>query len=52
MDWQLVAIWILVAAVVVWFFRDERRVQRERLQHQARYFALAPAYRHVAASDA
>lgn len=51
MVWQLVAIWVIVAATIVWFVRDERRLQAEaRLAAAARYYAQAPQYRHVTVS--
>lgn len=49
MAWELMAIWAIVIATTVWFFRDERRLRAEaELQRAARYYAHAPKYRHVA----
>jgi hypothetical protein len=48
--WQLLAIWMITAATVIWFLRDERRVRAEaELTRAARYYAHAPRYRHVSA---
>jgi hypothetical protein len=45
---QLVAIWAIVIASVVWFVRDELRLRRlARLSQAARFYAAAPQYRHV-----
>ena len=47
MAWQLVAIWMIVAAVVTWFIRDERRRRSDaELARAARYYAHAPQYQH------
>ncbi|SMQ85857.1 hypothetical protein SAMN06295905_3150 [Devosia lucknowensis] len=46
MLWELAAIWIIVAATVVWFIRDERRLRFEKLNERARAYATAPAWRH------
>ena len=49
MAWELVAMWAIVIATVVWFIRDERRLRAQaELQRAARYYAHAPRYRHVA----
>lgn len=48
---ELVAIWTVVVAAIVWFFRSEKRLQRDRLDRQARHYATAPAYRHIATAD-
>lgn len=45
---ELAAIWIIVIATFIWFFRDERRLRQAQLEAQARYFATAPDYRHEA----
>jgi hypothetical protein len=44
--WELIAIWIIIAAVVVWFVRDERQKRLSGLMEQARSFATDPAFRH------
>lgn len=49
MAWEIVAIWAIVIATLVWFHKDERRIKAERLAQRARYFATAPAYRHEVA---
>lgn len=46
MAWQVLAIWIIVAASLVWFMRDERRRRLVTLERRARHFATAPAFRH------
>jgi hypothetical protein len=51
MAWELLAIWIIVAATIYWFFRDERRVTAQSLQQQAESFATSPAWRHQSASE-
>lgn len=43
---ELIAIWTIVIATFVWFFRDERRIREQRLMARARHYATAPAYRH------
>jgi hypothetical protein len=45
--WQVVAIWLVVAASSVCFFWDERRTKAAKLDQQARYFAQAPQYRYT-----
>lgn len=52
MAWEIVVIWAIVIATLVWFHRDERRIKAERLAHRARYFATAPAYRYEIAVSA
>lgn len=48
MAWELLAIWVIVSATVIWFIRDEKRVQAEAdLERAARYYAHAPKYRHI-----
>lgn len=50
MAWELLAIWGIVIATIIWFVRDERRLRAEAdLERAARYYAHAPKYRHVAA---
>jgi hypothetical protein len=44
---QLVLMWGIVLATIVWFVRDERRLAHARLDARARYFATAPQYRHL-----
>lgn len=51
MPWEIAVIWTVVAATLIWFVRDEQRVRRERLEAQARYFAVAPAYRYQSSID-
>lgn len=51
MAWELLAIWIIVAATIIWFVRDERRVTAQSLQRQAERFATNPAWRHQSAAD-
>lgn len=47
--WQLLAIWAIVLGTLVWFVRDERRLEADRaLARAARYYAHAPRYRAVA----
>jgi hypothetical protein len=49
---QLVLLWAIVVATVVWFVRDERRIKREQaLDQAARFYATAPQYRHVNIRD-
>lgn len=41
--WQLLAIWAIVLSTIVWFVRDERRLEEERvLARAARYYAHVP----------
>lgn len=49
MAWELVAIWIIVAATIVWFVRDERRQNDARLNERARAYATGSAWRHRSA---
>lgn len=46
MVWELIAIWAIVIATIVWFVRDERREQSRRLEQQAIRFATGSAWRH------
>lgn len=46
MAWEILAIWAIVVATLVWFRRDEDRQRSKALAEQARYFATAPRYRH------
>ena len=46
MSWEIVAISVIAAATVIWFFWSDRRARASDLQHRARHFATAPAYRH------
>jgi hypothetical protein len=46
MAWEILAIWIIVAATVVWFVRDERQKRLSGLMEKARGFATDPAFRH------
>jgi len=43
---ELLAIWLIVAATIILFIRDERRRRLVRLAKQAHNFATAPAWRH------
>lgn len=46
--WQVLAIWVIVASTIVWFVRDERRLESERvLVRAARYYAHAPKRRQI-----
>jgi hypothetical protein len=48
MAWELLALWTIVAGTVIWFIRDEKRLQAEAdIQRAARYYAHAANYRHV-----
>lgn len=48
MAWELLAIWLIVVATIIWFIRDEKRLRAEaELERAARYYAHAPQYRHV-----
>lgn len=48
MAWQLLAMWVVVLATVIWFIRDERRRRADReIERAARYYAYAPRFRHV-----
>lgn len=38
MIWQLLLMWVLVVATLVWFIRDERRRKAEAAQAKARQF--------------
>lgn len=52
MAWELLAIWVIVVATVIWFVRDEKRVKAEaELERAARYYAHAEKYRYVAAES-
>ena len=44
MVWELLAIWAVVAAAFVWFFHDERKEQRQKLNARARALATTPAW--------
>jgi hypothetical protein len=45
MAWELLAIWAIVIATIIWFMRDEKRRGERDLDRKARHFATAPAYR-------
>jgi hypothetical protein len=45
MVWQLLAMWLIVVATVVWFVRDERQRRDIKLRLQALRFAVTPHYR-------
>lgn len=51
MVWEILAIWIIVVATLIWFFRDERRIGDERLKDQARRFATESIWQHRASSE-
>ena len=44
MVWERLAIWAVVAAAFVWFFKDERNEQRRKLNERARALATTPAW--------
>jgi hypothetical protein len=44
---QLIAVWAIVIATLVWFVRDERRIRDKALDRAARFYAQAPQYRYV-----
>ena len=46
MAWELLAIWLIVAATLVWFVRDEKRLRLDRLAARARQYATGSAWRH------
>lgn len=47
MAWQVLAIWAVTIATIVWFVRDERRLKTEAaLAQAAQYYAQAPKYRY------
>jgi hypothetical protein len=48
---EIVAIWAIIAATLVWFVRDERRRRAAALAEKARFYARAPKYRHVSVSE-
>ena len=53
MAWELLAMWAIVIAAIIWFIRDEKRLRAEaELQRAARYYAHAPKYRHVTVEPA
>lgn len=43
---ELLAIWAITIATIIWFLRDERRIAREKLEAAVTYYASAEAYRH------
>lgn len=45
MVWQLLAMWLIVVATIIWFVRDERQRRDLKLRLQAVRFAAAPHYR-------
>ena len=50
MAWEVLAMWAIVIATVIWFIRDEKRLRAEaEMKRAARYYAHAPQYRHVTA---
>lgn len=46
MAWELLAIWVLVAATLIWFFRDEKSRAEARLVKAAELYATGAAWRH------
>ena len=53
MAWELLAMWAIVVATIIWFIRDEKRLRAEaELKRAARYYAQAPKYRHVSVEPA
>ncbi|MCP8882994.1 hypothetical protein NIM87_05745 [Devosia sp. XJ19-1] len=46
MAWELAAIWLIVAATIVWFVRDEGRQRLLQLSDQARTYATASVWAH------
>ena len=48
MPWELLAIWLIVTATLVWFIRDEKRLRQEKLAEKARLYATGAAWRHRA----
>jgi hypothetical protein len=46
MAWEIVAVWIIIAAAVILFVRDERRGRARDLDAMARHFATAAQWRH------
>ncbi|KKB78716.1 hypothetical protein VW35_09385 [Devosia soli] len=46
MSWEIVAISVIAAMTVIWFIWSDRRARASDLNHRARHFATAPAYRH------
>lgn len=52
MAWQLLAIWMIMTATIVWFVRDVKRERADaRLAQAARYYAHAPKYRFGARNE-
>lgn len=46
MAWQILAMWAIVVATLLWFARDERRLRAEAaMVAAAAYYAHAPKYR-------
>jgi type II secretory pathway pseudopilin PulG len=46
MTWELLAIWAIVTAAIIWFVLDERQQQRARNEAQAQLYAAAAQWRH------
>lgn len=46
--WEVLAIWAIVIAIIIWFVRDERRLAWNRIEAQARHFAVHPPARRIA----
>lgn len=47
MAWQILAMWAVVMATIVWFVRDERRLLANAAMAQAAYYySRAPQYRY------
>jgi hypothetical protein len=49
MSWEIVAIALIAAVTVIWFFVSDRRARASDINHRAVHFATAPAYRHRSA---
>ncbi|UYN98860.1 MAG: hypothetical protein KIT02_13075 [Devosia sp.] len=43
MLWQLLAMWVIVGSVTVWFLRDEMRLNRSRQLQRIERIMAAPA---------
>ena len=51
MIFQVVAMWLIVLATIVWFRRDEKRRRDGALSAQALAYAKTPYYRHPAPAE-
>lgn len=52
MIFQVLAMWGIVGATIVWFMRDEKRRRDTALSARALVYAKAPHYRHQVADEA